>query len=136
MVRRRVGPVGRSAVTVPVRRGEPVVAAAPRAADPAGWGVPRTSRCSIPFVPPGLLDDGVLARLADAVQSKSPPSTASSPAPTGSATEVLCLAPEPAEPFRLLTAAVWAAFPEHPPYGGELADLVPHLTVGARRRPR
>jgi hypothetical protein len=29
---------------------------------------------------------------------------------------------------------VWAAFPECPPYGGVFDDVVPHLTVGERRR--
>ncbi len=32
--------------------------------------------------------------------------------------DVPWLAPEPDEPFRDLTAAVWRAFPEQPPYGG------------------
>jgi hypothetical protein len=46
----------------------------------------------------------------------------------------LWLAPEPAQPFREFTAAVWRAFPEHPPYGGAHADSVPHLTVAECRR--
>lgn len=44
--------------------------------------------------------------------------------------ERLDLAPEPDDPFRLLTAAVWAAFPDCPPYGGAHPDVVPHLTIG------
>jgi 2'-5' RNA ligase len=43
---------------------------------------------------------------------------------------VLWLAPEPAEPFAALTAAVQRAFPGYPPHGGVHADLVHHLTVG------
>jgi len=46
--------------------------------------------------------------------------------------EVLWLAPRPDEPFRALTRAVYAAFPGYPPYGGGLADVVPHLTIGDR----
>ena len=42
---------------------------------------------------------------------------------------VLCLRPEPDEPFRAMTAALVAAFPEHPPYGGKYADPIPHATV-------
>jgi 2'-5' RNA ligase superfamily len=42
---------------------------------------------------------------------------------------VLYLAPEPAEPFAALTRALTAAFPEHPPYGGAFAEVVPHLTL-------
>jgi len=46
------------------------------------------------------------------------------------ADSVVWLAAEWAEPFRSLTAAVWRAFPDAPPYGGAYADVVPHLTVG------
>ena len=46
---------------------------------------------------------------------------------------MLWLDPEPADPFRSLTAAVWAAFPQHPPYGGAYDEVVPHLTVAERR---
>jgi len=42
---------------------------------------------------------------------------------------VLYLAPEPAGPFRALTGAVAARWPETPPYGGRFPDVVPHLTV-------
>jgi 2'-5' RNA ligase len=42
---------------------------------------------------------------------------------------VLCLRPEPDEPFRALTRALAARFPEHPPYSGKYADPVPHATV-------
>jgi hypothetical protein len=47
--------------------------------------------------------------------------------------DVLWLDPNPAEPFRGLTAAVGAAFPECPPYGGAFDEVVPHLTVAERR---
>ena len=42
---------------------------------------------------------------------------------------VLCLAPEPSEPFRRLTFAIWDRYPETPPYGGRYPDVIPHLTV-------
>lgn len=45
--------------------------------------------------------------------------------------DVLWLAPDPDAPFRALTAAVFRAFPDYPPYQGEYTDLVPHLTVGS-----
>ncbi len=48
--------------------------------------------------------------------------------------EVLYLAPEPAAPFVAITAAVLGRHPEYPPYGGEHAEVVPHLTVGHRDR--
>lgn len=42
---------------------------------------------------------------------------------------VLHLPPEPDAPFRRLTAALAAAFPQTPPYGGDFPDSVPHLTL-------
>lgn len=42
---------------------------------------------------------------------------------------VIHLVPEPDEPFRKLTAALAAEFPQCPPYGGQFPDPVPHLTL-------
>ena len=42
---------------------------------------------------------------------------------------VIYLAPQPMEPFDILTREVAAWFSESPPYGGAFADPVPHLTV-------
>jgi hypothetical protein len=42
---------------------------------------------------------------------------------------VLYLAPEPDEPFRQLTLAIWDRYPETPPYGGNWPAIVPHLSV-------
>jgi hypothetical protein len=42
---------------------------------------------------------------------------------------VLYLAPQPDEPFKQMTEAVWERFPETPPYDGQFADIIPHLTV-------
>jgi hypothetical protein len=44
---------------------------------------------------------------------------------------VVWLEPEPGGPFTTLTRAVWAAFPETPPYGRHDDDLVAHLTVAS-----
>ncbi|MFM2077934.1 MAG: hypothetical protein RJA49_1824, partial [Actinomycetota bacterium] len=46
--------------------------------------------------------------------------------------EVVFLAPEPLERFRMMTATFVAAFPDCPPYGGAFPDPHPHLTVGSR----
>jgi 2'-5' RNA ligase len=43
--------------------------------------------------------------------------------------DVLYFAPEPAEPFRKLTIAIWRLYPNRPPYGGRHPDVVPHLSV-------
>jgi 2'-5' RNA ligase len=47
--------------------------------------------------------------------------------------DVLWLEPEPAQPFRQLTAAVWRPFPQHPPYAGAYDDVIPHLTIAEQR---
>ncbi|MDX2834404.1 2'-5' RNA ligase family protein [Streptomyces scabiei] len=39
------------------------------------------------------------------------------------------LAPEPDAGFRCLTGAIVERWPEHPPFGGQFDDVVPHLTV-------
>jgi 2'-5' RNA ligase len=49
--------------------------------------------------------------------------------PGGDEPPVLYLVPEPAEPFAALTHALAHAFPEHPPYGGVHAEVVPHVTL-------
>ncbi len=48
---------------------------------------------------------------------------------------VLYLAPEPAEPFRLLTLAVVEAFPDYPPYGGKFDKIIPHMTLAEQPDP-
>jgi 2'-5' RNA ligase len=48
---------------------------------------------------------------------------------------VAWLAPEPSDPFRPLTQAVWSRFPDCPPYGGIHDDIIPHLTIGQNGRP-
>jgi 2'-5' RNA ligase superfamily len=41
----------------------------------------------------------------------------------------LWLAPEPSTPFREMTNALVARYPDYPPYGGAYAHVIPHLTV-------
>jgi 2'-5' RNA ligase len=43
--------------------------------------------------------------------------------------DVLYLAPEPDEPFRQLTRAIWTLFPQTPPYRGQWPDIIPHLSL-------
>jgi 2'-5' RNA ligase len=43
---------------------------------------------------------------------------------------VAWLAPEPATPFISLIERTYAAFPDHPPYGDQLHDPVPHCSIG------
>ncbi|WP_205707840.1 2'-5' RNA ligase family protein [Kineococcus vitellinus] len=129
-------PPTRSAVIVPVPAAEHAVAAHRAHLDrAAGWGVPAHLTVLHPFLPPSQLDEQALSALAAAA------ATVGGFDVTFAATawfgaEVLWLAPTPEQPLRQLTAAVFSAFPDHPPYGGahgtDPADVQPHLTVAER----
>ncbi|HEU4540964.1 MAG TPA: 2'-5' RNA ligase family protein [Jiangellaceae bacterium] len=119
-----------SAVLVVVPPAEPAVARHRRRFDlAAGWGVPAHVTVLYPFVPPPAIDERVLERLGRAVAAV-PRFRAELPRTGWFGTDVLWLAPVPASSFRSLMTSVWQAFPECPPYGGQLDDVMPHLTVG------
>ena len=40
------------------------------------------------------------------------------------------LGPRDPAPFTALTDLVFTAFPSCPPYGGQYAEVIPHLTIG------
>jgi 2'-5' RNA ligase len=48
---------------------------------------------------------------------------------------VLYLGPRPAEPFRALTEAVHARWPQHPPYAGRFDSVIPHVTIATGPEP-
>jgi 2'-5' RNA ligase len=119
-----------TAVIVPIDAAEVVVAEHRRKLDAAtSWGVPAHVTVVYPFVHPMAADDAVLSRLGAALSSV-PAFECSFTRCQWFGAAVLWLAPEPEQPFRDLTTAVWQAFPEYPPYGGAFDDVVPHLTVG------
>ena len=93
----------------------------------AALGVPAHITLLYPFKPPEEIDGAVLERLSAALARFAPITFV-----LGSVRRfpgVLYLAPDPAEPFRDLTRAIWAWYPEVPPYGGKWPDIVPHLSV-------
>jgi 2'-5' RNA ligase len=118
-----------TALVVPVPAAEDAVGGYRSRLDPAAaWGVPAHLTVVYPFAPPVRVA-ALLPALEDAVRSVAAfDFTLARTAWFGST--VLWLAPEPSEPFRALTSAVERQFPEYPPYRGEFADVVPHLTVG------
>jgi 2'-5' RNA ligase len=96
--------------------------------DPAAErGVPAHVTVLFPFLPEGRIDDTVLDELAEIFQRVKAFEVKFGSC--GRFSDLLYLAPEPAEPFRALTAAVAARWPEAPPYGGAFPEVVPHLTV-------
>jgi hypothetical protein len=101
------------------------------AAEPFGpWsgdraGVPMHVTLLYPFAPPGLVDDAALADLFGSFGAFGYLLTELRSFDDGT----VYLAPEPAEPFVRITWAVRDRWPEYPPYGGDLRDPVPHVTV-------
>lgn len=123
-----------TAVIVPVPEADPVVDEHRQRLDrAAGLGVPAHVTVLSPFLPPETVDKSAVAALATAVASVGAfDCTFATTSWFG--LEVLWLAPDPAEPLRQLTSAVWTAFPDFPPYGGAFDGSVPHLTLAERAR--
>ena len=122
-----------TAIIVPVAAADPVVEPYRRALDhSAAWGVPAHVTALYPFVPPARLDAGVVEAAREVAAGVSAFDCVFERVEWFGA-DVVWLAPEPAEPFRELTHALWRRFPACPPYGGEFPDPVPHLTVGSTR---
>jgi 2'-5' RNA ligase len=119
-----------SAVVVNVPVAESVVGPhRDRLDEAARWGVPAHVTVLYPFLPPAEIDDTVLAVLSRAVAGV-PQFTAAWTRTAWFDQRVLWVAPDPAAPFRALTAAVVREFPDYPPFGGQYETVVPHLTVG------
>jgi hypothetical protein len=124
-----------SALIVAVPEAEPAVAALRAAYDPsASWGVPAHITVLYPFLPPDRIDAAVLAAVRATVAGV-PAFDLVLARTRRFGDQVLWLAPEPDAPLRALTAAVWARFPDFPPFGGQFDDVVPHLTVTDRQPP-
>ncbi|HEY0951504.1 2'-5' RNA ligase family protein [Nocardioides sp.] len=130
------GSLGRAthtAVIVPVPEAEPAVGEHRLRLDQAAsWGVPAHVTVVFPFVPPEDVDAQVVAALGSALAAQRSFDCAFSTC-GWFGEDVLWLAPEPAQRFRDLTAAVVERFPGFPPYGGAFDEVVPHLTVGESR---
>ena len=118
-----------SAILIKVPQVESLVGRHRRDLDPsANWGVPAHVTLLYPFLPPSEIDANVLGRIATCVSGHRAFEVQFARV-KWFGEEVLWLAPEPDLSFRRLTAALFAAFPETPPYGGTIFDPTPHLTV-------
>ena len=117
-----------TAIVVLVPEAEAMVGPFRARHDPSATaGMPAHITVLYPFVPPPRIDAAVVEALGRAV-AQVPPFTFTLAALRGFP-GVLYLAPEPDEPFRRLTTAIWRRFPDWPPYRGRHADIVPHLTI-------
>ncbi len=93
----------------------------------AGVGVPSHVTILFPFLPAARLDADVRRTMCEIAAAHGPFEVGFSR--VGRFPGVVYLAPEPAEPFARLTAALVASFPEFPPYGGRFDEVIPHLTI-------
>jgi 2'-5' RNA ligase len=96
----------------------------------AALGVPAHITLLYPFRPPDEVGGAVLDELRRGFARFAPFRFALAQIHRFPA-EVLYLAPEPDEPFRRLTLAIWDWYPETPPYVGKWPDVVPHLSVAS-----
>jgi 2'-5' RNA ligase len=120
----------RTGLIVEVPDAEDVVAHWREQLDPhAMLGVPAHVTLLFPFAAPDRINEGILTALRQVLSVVEPFEFRLTR--TGwFGGSVLWLAPEPGAPFRHLTEVLTAAFPDYPPFGGQFAEIVPHLTVG------
>ncbi|MEP6873925.1 MAG: 2'-5' RNA ligase family protein [Burkholderiales bacterium] len=90
-------------------------------------GVPAHITILVPFMPLEEITPGVLVHAQAALSQVR--SFAFSLSKVGRFPATAYLAPEPAVPFIALTEALVRAFPAFPPFRGEHATIVPHLTA-------
>jgi hypothetical protein len=93
----------------------------------AAAGCPAHVTLLYPFKPPDEIRDADLDNLRRCVGLFPPFRFTLST--TRRFPNTLYFAPEPDEPFRQLTFAIWDCYPATPPYGGRYSDVVPHLSV-------
>jgi hypothetical protein len=119
-----------SGLLVEIPEAEPVVGRFRERLDPgARLGVPAHVTVLFPFIPPARLDEAVLGQLADLFAAV-PRFSFRLAATRWFGDQVVWLAPSDPGPFAALTRRVVEAFPAWPPYGGQFAEITPHLTVG------
>ncbi len=118
---------GESAVIVPVQVPVAVARLRDRMDPSAAQGVPAHVTLIYPFMPVELLTDDVRRSVAQIIAAE--PVFPLTFAAVGRWPNVVYLVPAPAEPFRRLTLALAAAFPDYPPYEGAHPDVVPHMTI-------
>jgi hypothetical protein len=124
-----------SALLVAVPEAEPAVREhRARLDSSARDGVPAHLTVLYPFLPPASIDGAVLASMRRLFAAFTPFDVTLDRV-RWFGEDVVWLAPRDDRPFRALIRAAWAAFPGCPPYGGQYADVIPHLTIGDRDDP-
>jgi 2'-5' RNA ligase len=131
---KRRGRVAETAIIVPVPEAEAIVGRWRRRYTPSGAaGMPAHVTLLVPFTGSEKLGARQTRAVKEVLAQFEPIElTLRATAYFEGPPIVLYLVPEPAEPFRAMTAALVSSFPEHPPYGDAHATIVPHLTVATR----
>jgi 2'-5' RNA ligase len=118
-----------SAILVPVPEAEELIGDWRAVHDPkARTGVPAHITLVVPWVPPEQLKPEHFEELEELLADQGP-FDYSLDRVGWFGQRVLWLAPTPADPFKRLTAMLASHF-DTPPWKGEFAEVVPHLTVG------
>ena len=118
---------GESAIIVPVAVPVTIARLRERMDPSAAQGVPAHVTLLYPFMPVEGLDDEVRRKIARIVSAE--PQFSVSFNGIARFPNVVYLPPDPADPFRRMTAALAAEFPDYPPYQGAYETVIPHLTV-------
>ena len=124
------GPGWETALLLPVPAAEPAVSRHRAQLDEAARdGVPAHITVLYPFVPPAGISKPLLASLGRLFAGFAAfEFTLDRVGWFGE--EVVWLGPRDPAPFSPLTSAAFTAFPCCPPYGGQHAEVIPHLTIG------
>ena len=125
---------GVSALVVPVPWSEPVVGRWRARYDPsAAAGMPAHITILYPFVPARDVDEALEDEVAVIARTVLPFRLRLGA--VGRWPDVIYLIPDPAAPFIRLTEQAQERWPEFPPYGGSVDEIVPHLTVATGEEP-
>ena len=119
-----------TAIVVPVEGAEPLLSAAATA---FGFdrppGVPAHVTLLYPFVDAERLVVGHALEAQRAVSNVEPFECAFASIARFDDPPAIYLEPKPVEQFSAMIEALIAAFPNFPPYGGTVGEVIPHLTV-------
>jgi 2'-5' RNA ligase len=119
---------GQSGLIVRVPEAEAVVGAWRDRLDPsARAGVPAHVTVLFPFLDAGRIDQEVCAAIGEVLGQHR--SFQARFGRCGRFPGVLYLVPEPDGHFQRLTESIARRWPQCPPFGGQFAEVVPHLTV-------
>lgn len=118
---------GESAIIVPIAVPVTIARLRERMDPSAPAGVPAHVTLLYPFMPVEGLGDEVRRKIERIVAAE--PRFMVTFSSIARFPNVVYLPPDPADPFRRLTVALAAEFPNYPPYGGAYDTVVPHLTV-------